>query len=341
MPYTRPVRTIKARIALGAATFCVAVSAACGTHAASVVPEVRPQNVDLGSAALRTNDSLEAPAKRIYVANRSSNAITEYPLSANGNARPSARISGSNTQLSAPQSLGLDSGKKLYVLSVSSIAVFVANARGNVKPKLAISGGLTQLSSPQGIAVDPTGKTYVTNQGGGGFGYITAYAAGANGDRAPVQVIMDGASQLFIPTGIALHGKLLYVADIGDSSINEYSSSANGTVNPVNVILGLSSPSGIAVDANGLIYVTDGDSVIVYAANAKGHDPPLRTISGTSTHLHSPNGLAALGSIIVVANAGSNSITVYPVAGNGNIPPLREIAGTHTELNSPQDVGVR
>jgi hypothetical protein len=341
MPYTGSVHTIKARIALGAAALCVAISAACGTHAQSVVPGVLPLNVDLGSAALKTSGALEAPSQRIYAANRSSNAVTEYPLLANGNAHPSARISGSNTQLSAPQSLGLDAGAKLYVLNVSSIAVFAANARGNVKPKLAISGGLTQLSSPQGIAVDPTGKTYVTNQGGGGPGYITAYAAGATGDRAPVQVIMDGASPFFVPAGIALHGKLLYVADPGDQTINEYSSSANGIVNPVAIITGLGSPLGIAVDAKGLIYVTDGDSVVVYAANANGRATPLRTISGAATHLHGPNGLAVRNAVIVVANAASNSITVYPVAGNGNIPPLREIAGTHTNLNSPEDAGVR
>lgn len=322
---------MKARLALGVATSCVALAAACGNHAQSLLPGLQTQTTDAG----------RPPTRLVYVANRSTNSITEYPLTAHGNVAPSARISGSKTQLSAPSSLGLDASGKLYVLNASSIAVFAANARGNVTPTLAISGGLTQLSSPQGIAVDPTGKTYVTNSGGGSLGYITVYAAGATGDRAPVQVIMDGASPLFIPAGIALHGTLLYVADPGDQTVNEYSSSANGTVNPVAVIAGLSSPSGIAVDAGGLIYVTDGDSVVVYAANAKGHVAPLRTISGTATRLHGPNGLAIRSPVIVVANAASNAVTAYPKAGNGNIAPLRDITGVRTQLRSPEDAGIR
>jgi serine/threonine protein kinase, bacterial len=276
----------------------------------------------------------------MFVANRASNAITVYADSANGNVKPLFHISGSKTGLSSPSSVGFDSARQLYVLNAASFVVFPPTARGNVTPKFAVSGGLTQLSNPQGLAVDPTGKTYVTNSTGGSS-YITAYAPGSNGDRAPVQTIYDGVSFFFIPAGIAVHGALLYVADPGDQTINEYSTSANGIVNPVAVITGLTAPNGVAIDAQGRIYVTDSDTVVVYAANANGHATPLQTIAGSMTLMSGAAGLTVHNSEIAVANGGNNSITIYPESGNGNIPPLRQLSGANTGLSTPQSVAVR
>ena len=227
----------------------------------------------------------------------------------------------------------------MYVLNASSFAVFAQHARGNVAPMFDVGGGLTQISNPQGLAVDGTGKTYVTNVGGGGS-YITAYAPGSNGDRAPVQTIFDGQSSFFIPTAIAVHGNVLYVGDIGDQTINEYSASGNGIVNPIAVITNQNNPQGIAIDSHGRIYVTESDSVVVYAANANGPAIPLRTISGSQTMLNGVAGLTLHNAEIAVANAGSDSITVYPQNGNGNIPPLRQIAGPTTGLSNPQGLAV-
>lgn len=305
-----------------------------------MLPPLRKNPAFQVGAANAVASPSPTPSPSLYVANRSANTITEYRATATGNATPSARITGSNTTLNAPSSLGLDSSRRLYVLNVSSIAVYRAGSRGNAPPEFLTAGGLTQLTSPQGLAVDTTGKVYVTNQGGSG-GYLTAYAPGSNGDRSPVQTIYDGSSLLFVPSGVAVHGSLLYVADQGDQTINEYSVSANGIVNPVNVISGLGSPIGIAVDSLGRIYVTDGNSVIVYAANATGNATPLRRITGSATRLNGPAGLTVMGGLIFVANGGSNAITVYSASGNGDIKPLRIVSGPNTGLNDPVSAGVR
>jgi 6-phosphogluconolactonase (cycloisomerase 2 family) len=303
---------------------------------AAVDREGRPLQSEVMTAS---SDVTAAAHLKMYVSNRSTNAVTVYADSASGDVKPLFRISGGNTRLSAPMSLTFDGSGLMYVLSASSFAVFGQHARGNVSPMFDVGGGLTQISNPQGLAVDATGKTYIANASDSGA-YLTAYAAGSNGDRAPVQTIFDDQSFLFVPTGVAVHGNVLYVADVGDSSINEYSATANGIVSPTAVITGLNSPQGIAIDTKGRIYVTDSDSVVVYAANANGAATPIRKISGSQTLMNGVAGLTLHNSEITVANAGNDSITVYPQNGNGDIAPLRQIVGPTTGLSSPQGVAV-
>ncbi len=316
----------------------LALSACSGER--EVMPPAQTAAAAAREASAISSDVTAAAHLKMYVANRSANAVTVYADSASGDVAPLFHIRGGNTRLNAPSSLAFDAAKQLYVLSATSFAVFSKDARGNATPTLGVGGGLTQISNPQGLAVDPTGKTYITNSVGAGS-YITAYAAGSNGDRAPVQTIYDGQSFFFIPTGIALHGNVLYVADIGDQTINEYSASSNGIVNPIAVITQLNNPQGVAVDAHGRIYVTDSDSIVVYAANANGPAMPIRKISGSQTLMNGVAGLTLHNSEIAVANAGNDSVTVYPENGNGNIPPLRQIVGPTTELSGPQGVAVR
>ncbi|HEY7993852.1 MAG TPA: hypothetical protein VID24_06575 [Candidatus Eremiobacteraceae bacterium] len=276
---------------------------------------------------------------KIYTADESANAVFAYKLTANGDIKPSTKIKGTNTGLAAPIGVDNDGSGQSYVLEQSSFAVFAAGARGNVAPRFLVSGALTQLDNAQGIAVDPTGITYVTNSTGGNS-YITVYAAGSNGNRGAIATIFDGQNFFFIPAGIALFNGTLYVADPGDQSLNEYPANSNGIVNPTAMITGLGTPRGVAVDTKGRIYVTDGNSVIVYAANANGNATPLATISGSATLLNGPGGLSVHGAVVVVANSGNASITVYPVNGSGNIAPLRLISGALTGLVNPQDVDV-
>lgn len=82
---------------------------------------------------------------------------------------------------------------------------------------------------------------------------------------------------------------------------------------------GLSRPYGIAVDpVNGDIYVANGfggsttaGSITVYAPGSNGNVPPLAEISGSSTGLKEPAGLALDASgDIYVPNVDNNSITV-------------------------------
>jgi sugar lactone lactonase YvrE len=73
-----------------------------------------------------------------------------------------------------------------------------------------------------------------------------------------------------------------------------YAAGAGGNVAPTRTIAGsstgLSTPTGIALDASGNIYVTTNGnrSVVVFAPSASGNVTPLRTIEGGATGLANP-----------------------------------------------------
>ncbi len=71
------------------------------------------------------------------------------------------------------------------------VSVFAAGATGNVSPTRVISGSNTQLGTPgvlnNKIAVSSVGQLYVAE----GVNQVLVFAAKANGNVAPVQVIVD------------------------------------------------------------------------------------------------------------------------------------------------------
>jgi len=92
-----------------------------------------------------------------------------YPAGSNANAAPTATISGSNTGLSYPQGIAVDSTSgNIYVADESATSVFVypplASSTGvlNEAPVATISGPLTELGEPQFIAIQPAAAPTAT-----------------------------------------------------------------------------------------------------------------------------------------------------------------------------------
>jgi hypothetical protein len=73
--------------------------------------------------------------------------IVVFPANSNGNVAPSAVISGSNTMLSNPIKIRVDSSGGIYVadLGVGGILYFAPGSNGNVAPEYVISGSNTDL----------------------------------------------------------------------------------------------------------------------------------------------------------------------------------------------------
>jgi len=199
----------------------------------------------------------------------------------------------------------------------------------NIAPTAVIAGDdtgdLTGFNFPDGVVVDSSGNVYVANATGGpdGIGSITIYPAGSNGNVAPTATISDNPScapcdntELAIPYGIALDfSGNIYVANAaggfdGLGSVTEYAPLGSNTgilnVAPTATIAGdasgdntgFDSPTGVALDPSGNIYVTnDGssvggvDSVTVYPAGSNGNVAPSATISGALTGLSAPQGI--------------------------------------------------
>lgn len=141
----------------------------------------------------------------------------------------------------------------------------------------------------------------------------------------------------------------LYVASFEKgATLNAYSLDGKlGT--PVARIYGrfarLEQPMGVALDAAGNVYVTNANSIDVYAAGTFRHnDRPIRRIAGGKTALDHPWGIAVdQGGDVFVANDGSrsfrpDSVTVYAPTATGNEKPMRQIRGLKTGLTRPSGI---
>jgi sugar lactone lactonase YvrE len=179
------------------------------------------------------------------------------------------------------------------------------------------------LDTPQGVAVSPSGTVYISDFNHGVIrritpaGKVSVFAGnGQFGAPTPGPATM---SALNYPVGIALHGSALYIVDFGNSVVEKIS---GGTLSIVAGIPGrsgnptpgpairsmLRSPIGVAVDANGNIYIADqgvqfGESNVVEK----------------------------------VSPGGTLSIFAGEVAASGNATPG---SATQSMLNYPQGVAV-
>jgi sugar lactone lactonase YvrE len=84
------------------------------------------------------------------------------------------------------------------------------------------------------------------------------------------------------------------------------------------------------------LFVSSGNSVTEYAQGATGDAAPLATISGSSTGIDGPFGIAVDASgDLFVADYASNSVTEYAPGATGNIAPAATISGSSTGIDGP------
>jgi len=191
------------------------------------------------------------------------------------------------------------------------IAIFSPGSNGNVAPIVTIAGNKTGLADPSGLALDSAGDIYVLNSKGGpdGEGSITLYPGNANGNLAPKATIVNGAK---------------------DKRTQFHS------------------PSGMALDSAGDIYVTNksNDSITIYAAGKFGNVAPAAVISGAHTALNQPHGIGidSDGKIYVSNdcsdNDGADAVTVYAPRSSGDASPIATISGSLTGLEKPDSLAV-
>lgn len=121
-------------------------------------------------------------AGNLLVANTYGERLTEYPLTARGDAAPIRVISGTATGLNFPDGLDVDTAGNIYVANQfgGSVTEYAANAIGNATPLATIAGSNTGLSSPGHLAVAPplSVLTRTLPTGVRGHGYHATLQAG-------------------------------------------------------------------------------------------------------------------------------------------------------------------
>jgi len=325
--------------ALGACIITATLAACSGTSTTLPPPGTVP-------------GASQAPQVLYFVTDANANALTAYPLNANGNTPPTRTIAGSSTGLGFPRRVISDAAGNLYVANAPgtgahSITVYGPSANGNVSPLNTISGSNTGLTGADGMALDSSGNLFVANCSlcfqSSGTDAVLVFAAGASGNVAPAHTISGANTTLSGPTDLAFDaaGNLL-VTNSSSNTVVTFAPGVFGNVAPSATLgganTGISAPECVAFDASGNIYVCNSANatITVYAPGTTGNTAPTRTLGGASTQLQGPTSAAfdSAGNMYV-ANSGSNSITVYAPGATGNQAPMLTVSGGSTGLVTP------
>jgi hypothetical protein len=148
-------------------------------------------------------------AGNVYVTNIAANLINIYAPGASGNAGPLVSFGGN---CAAPDGIALDSANNIYVScdQFYEIREYSALSGSGVPTQirsLGVNSSQPQLYNPSGVAVNSLGTLFVANTGllGNSFGYVSIYAPNFSNATGAGAFVGGGNSNVFRPSGIALH----------------------------------------------------------------------------------------------------------------------------------------
>ncbi|QNH63680.1 NHL repeat-containing protein [Hymenobacter sediminicola] len=203
-------------------------------------------------------------------------------------------------RFSSPAAVAVDAQGTVYVADFGNARIRKISTAGVVST-LAGSGvrggadgpaAVAQFDLPTGLAVDAQGTVYVADGGNYRIRKITTSGVVSTLAGSGVAGYADGtgaAAQFQYVTGLALDGQgNVFVADLQNHRIRKVSpagvvttvagSGTKGYTDGPAAAARFNAPAGVAVDAEGTIYVTDGENNRIRKISAGGE---VSTIAGT------------------------------------------------------------
>lgn len=316
--------------------------AACGTATMTT-----PSTVAKASPAVRTGPQYVYVSNEIQSGSGWASTLNIYSAKLNGDIQPVAIIGGSSTQLGQVNGVAVNGSGEIYVVNTNTdtIVGFAAGSSGNVAPNVVIGGSYTGLAWPVGMTIDASGNLYVANcasecGGGSALPSVEEFAAGSNGNVAPIKAISGSETQLTYANAVAVDSSgNIYVSNIyGANTIDVFDPSANGDASPTRVISGSKTllywPFGLAVDSHGLYTDSLSGYIERFALDANGNVPPVAAISGHKTLIDGPDGMAVDQRGIVYATS-AERVLKFTALAKGDVRPVGKLEGSRTELTSP------
>jgi sugar lactone lactonase YvrE len=234
-------------------------------------------------------------------------------IAGGGTTAPAAATAATAAQLNSPTNVAVDAAGNVYLTDIGHNLVekvtpaggfSVIAGGGDTAPALATTATAAQLAGPFGVAVDAAGNVYVSDNGdnlvakvtpSGGFSVI---AGGGTTAPASATVATDAQLNLPVQLGVDALGDV-YITDYGNSVIEKVTPAGGfgvvvggGTTAPASAATPtdaqLNLPYGLAVDANGNLYIADTSDNLVEKATlavvpAFGGLSSPTAVSGTAT----------------------------------------------------------
>lgn len=220
---------------------------------------------------------------------------------------------------------------------------------GSLPASNALSGAGAARSDASQWSPDTNKTLYVASRDSS---QVFGFPLGADGNVKPTVTIGGPKTKLGEVDALAVDSDgQIYAANDGANKVLVFPKGAHGNVAP-KVLGGSKVPivntEGVAIDLYGQIYVSDyaSNAIYVWKKGAVGNVAPIRTISGASTLLGGPCGMAFdSANTLYVANAyaggsSSDNVLEFANAANGDVAPLATLGGSNTHLNKVFNVSV-